>query len=227
MEKCGKTKRLYRVIFVLIVGIGLLIHMKDQNLAGFVNSISYFTILSNIMCFCVLLYSAVKRNAYASKRFNLVYGGALLSITLTFFVYSFVLANSDFTMRAMENVTFDNGDILVHYLVPAIMWVDFLWIMPHRIFLKEYITKWLIIPVIYFIITMIKAYGYNYFNVSDEFKRYPYDFLNIEVNGVPYLISYVGLFTLLCIGIGIGICVLDFVRGMIYTKKVCANTKQT
>lgn len=223
-SKMSKLKYISRIIFLIIIGIGLLIHIVNEDLVGIINGLSYFTIISNIMCFVVMLYAIVRNNCHESKKFNIVYGGTLLSITLTFFVYSFVLANSDFTMRAMKNVTFDGGDILVHYLVPAIMWVDFIWIMPHKLFDKSYITIWLCIPFVYFIVTMVKAFAYTYFDVSKAYKRYPYDFLDVEANGVPYLVSFIGLFTLLCIAIGLVICMLDFVGGMIYTKKVCAHT---
>lgn len=222
-EKHPKLKYIMRIIFMSMAFFGVADHLLKQNLSGFVNAISYFTILSNIMCFLVLLYAVIRRNK-VGRKFNIVYGGALLSITLTFFVYNFVLANTDFTMRAMQYVKVDEGDIFVHYLVPFVMWIDFVWIMPHRVFEKDYIVKWLIIPIMYFIMIMGKAEGLNYYNVSMAFKRYPYDFLNYDVNGIPYLVSFIGLFTLLCIGIGLVICMLDFVCGMFYTKNVVRKT---
>lgn len=224
-KQISTFKFVARIIFIFIIGTGLLSHMSDQDFVGLINGISYFTMISNVMCFCVLFYAVIRRNK-CGTRFNIVYGGALLSITLTFFVYNFVLANSDFTMRAMKKVTFDTGDILVHYLVPAIMWIDFLWIVPHKIFNRSYITLWLLIPVVYFIITMTKARAYNHFGAPKSYRRYPYDFMDVDVNGIPYLVSFVGLFTLLCIGIGIVICMLDFVQGMFYTKKARAGIEE-
>ncbi len=215
-------KKIARILFLLLTFYGLFGHLATVDLVGFVNAISYFTIISNIMCFIVLFYAIMLRGKYG-KKFYIVYGGTLLSITLTFLVYNFVLANTDFTMRAMKELTFDVGDIFVHYLVPAVMWVDFIWIMPHKIFQKEYITTWLAIPVVYFVIIMSKAMLLTYFEFPNEYKRYPYDFLNVQVNGIPYLVSFVGLFVLLCIAIGLAICVLDFVCGMIYTKNVVRN----
>ncbi len=222
----SRMKYVTRIIFLIIISIGLLMHIVNEDLAGIINGLSYFTIISNIMCFAVMFYAVVRKKCHEGKKFSIFYGGALLSITLTFFVYSFVLANSDFTMRAMKTVTFDSGDILVHYLVPAIMWIDFVWIMPHKLFDISYITIWLSIPVVYLIVTMVKASAYSYFDVSSAYKKYPYDFLNVEVNGLPYLVSYIGLFTLLCIAIGLVICMLDFVGGMFYTKKVYAHTNE-
>ncbi len=216
-EKHPKLKYIIRIIFMAVTFYGVADHMLKQNLAGFINVISYFTILSNIMCFLVLLYAVIRRNR-VGRKFNVVYGGSLLSITLTFFVYNFVLANTDFTMRAMQEVKVDEGDIFVHYLVPLIMWIDFVWIMPHRVFKKEYVVKWLVIPVTYFIIIMSKAQLLNYYEVSKRYKRYPYDFLDYDVNGIPYLISFIGLFTLLCIGMGLTICLLDFACRMFYTR---------
>ena len=222
--KNSKIKTIVRVIFMLIAFYGVADHLRKQNFAGFINAISYFTILSNIMCFMVLFYAVIKKNR-CGRRFNLVYGGEILSITLTFIVYNFVLANSDFTMRAMQTVKVDEGDIFVHYVVPVIMWIDFIWIMPHRIFVKEFVPIWLIIPLTYFIIIMVKAQTLIHINAPKAFKRYPYDFLDVEVNGVPYLVSFLGLFTLLCIGLGLVICMLDFVRGMIYTRNAVQKIK--
>ena len=221
-ELISKHKQIARIVFLLLSSYGLVSHLLTVDFAGFINGISYFTMLSNIMCFMVLLYAVIKNGNYG-KRFYPVYGGTLLSITLTFLVYNFVLANTDFTMRAMKVVTFDIGEGFVHYLVPAIMWIDFLWIMPHKMLKKEYITTWLAIPVIYFVIIMSKAMLLTRFDISKEYKRYPYDFMNVEVNGIPYLVSFLGLFVLLCIGIGLAICVLDFVCGMFYTKNVVRN----
>lgn len=225
-ESHQKLKFILRIIFMSMAFYGVADHLLRQSLSGFVNAISYFTIISNIMCFLVLLYAVIRQNKVGTK-FNGVYGGALLSITLTFIVYNFVLANTDFTMRAMKEVKVDEGDIFVHYLVPLIMWIDFVWIMPHRVFKKEHVLKWLVIPVSYFVIIMSKANFYDYYNVSNAFKRYPYDFLDYGVNGIPYLVSFIGVFTLLCIGLGLIICMLDFVCGMFYTNRECANAKQT
>ncbi len=215
--KNNKIKTIVRVMFMLIAFYGVADHLRKQNFVGFVNAISYFTILSNIMCFFVLFYAVVKKNR-CGRKFNIVYGGTILSITLTFIVYNFVLANSDFTMRAMQEVKVDEGDIFVHYVVPVIMWIDFLWIMPHRIFEKSFVLMWLAIPMTYFAVIMTKAQTLISINAPKAFKRYPYDFLDVEVNGVPYLVSFLGLFTLLCIGLGLVICMLDFVMGMFYTR---------
>lgn len=213
--------KIIKIIFAVIAGYGIYDHLKGLSQPDIVNSLSYFTMQSNILCFVILIISIVN-NGERSKNFDILYGVSVVSITLTFFIFNFVLANSDFTMRAMqEEVTVDTGDIFVHYLVPVIMWIDFIFFTPHRIFSLSYVTKWLVFPVVYFLAVMSKAMLLTYYNVEKTYKRYPYDFMNTEINGWPYLMSYIGIFTLVCIVIGCVICVLDFVLGMIYTKKQC------
>ena len=52
----SKTAKIIKIIFLSITGYGIVEHLWGLDAVGLINSLSYFTMLSNIYCFIALFF---------------------------------------------------------------------------------------------------------------------------------------------------------------------------
>ncbi len=155
--------KLFDMAIVLSVVLGIGIHL--YNAATFYdrfNLFTYYTIQSNVFMFLLCFRSLIF--GYSSKLYNIIRVGSTLIITITGSVYHLLLApiHHPTGLDALAN-------ILLHYLVPILSVVSWLFLVKKNKLSWKTPFIWLIYPVVYFIGTMLRGY---YSNV------YPYWFIN-------------------------------------------------
>lgn len=225
----------YRLIYLGLCGYGILRHLSISDSIRNINMLSYFTIQSNILCFLVILCSAihtliniitddVKEYSRALKFFR---GMSFLVITITFLTYSVVLTRVGFSMEAGARKLTIN-DVFVHYMIPVMTWIDFMFFQPKPSFEWKDPLKWIVAPLIYFVAILIKGKYMYESQTLVGIKRYPYYFLDAETYGYPFVFKYAMIFLVASVALGYLICFVDFILGMLYTKMLLPlNSKIT
>lgn len=200
----------YRIIYLVICGIGILMHVDLFNFNENVRMFSFFTLQMNLICFVTYIILAketsieLKHPLSASihrNRFLNLRGMVLLAIIIVFLAYNFVLRNTGFTMLKDCPTTITINDIYVHYLVPGMTFLDWLLFQPKGNFTIIDPFIWLILPLGYYCIINIKTVFTS--------AGYPYYFINIDELGLNTVLNNAFLFTIICLILGYLIVILD------------------
>lgn len=180
----------------------------------------YFTVISNILIMAIsiiyLIYQIkyLKTNEYKvpSWLFPLKFIFTV-AITVTFIIYTFILAPVILAYDSFVKV-FSVNNFCLHIITPVIAIINFCLIDSHYCLKKHTNYLGLILPVCYFIFSLLLASISNkayFIDANNTYSQFPYFFLNyhkfgwftlnkgIENIGVFYWIIFV---TLLILGIG-------------------------
>ena len=143
----------------------------------YVELFSYFTIQSNVMCL-ILLFWKLRKEPPAMFQ-----GLAVVCIPLTCLCYHFLLRPEDLTIADMGNLK-NISNLFAHYLVPACVWIDYLFFTPKGLMRLSYPFKWLCYPLLYlaYILLVYKPLG-GTFIVDGKLCKVPYFFFDAEVLG--------------------------------------------
>ena len=157
---------------------------------GFINfkPLAYFTYQSNVFVLIYFIINIIYSIKYIKNHGNIgtttilpkVKGAMTMSITITFLVYHFLLSASDFAMSEPHTGYFISN-ILLHYIIPIMTILDFIIFDKRGIYTKIDPLKWLLIPSVYFIFSIIRA------SIGEPFSsgsRYPYFFIDIDKYGL-------------------------------------------
>ena len=130
----------------------------------------YFTMQTNFFVLFLFLYLTVKTIIQIVKkgtRGEVAHANPSLelfitySITITFLGYVVLLSNMGFTMSGVGGAASDQvyaaGNWLVHIIVPFMAIIDFILFMPHGRVKYSSLVYWLIYPVLYLIMLLIRA----------------------------------------------------------------------
>ena len=220
----------YRVVFLILCSFGIMGHMSIEDPVKNINTLAYFTIHSNIFCFAMVLFEAYfdfiylrtgRKHRYGHMYYQLK-GVALLVITITCLTYNYILTPMGFHMVEEYHIEADMGksvhDRIVHFIIPAMMWIEYLIFQEKGHYGRLDPLKWYVAPLIYFIFIMIRARQISPSVFSRGVVKYPYFFLDVDTYGVWYVIKYVAMFSVATIVIGYVIRTIDFLGKMIYTK---------
>lgn len=146
----------------------------------------YFTILSVLLAFvffnALVLASLRARPGEESRLLHALAhfkGGVTMAVTITMGVYHFVLAPVIFDMAGYRPFSFN--DIIVHYMIPVMVIVDWLLFDPKPTTTAADPVKWLGIPVAYALFVGIRAQLGGALRGSGS--QYPYFFLDIDALG--------------------------------------------
>ncbi len=222
----------YRVVFLVLCSIGIMGHMSVDDPVQNINTLAFFTIHSNLFCLGIVLFEAYndfvylkhgRKHRYGSMYYQLK-GVALLVISITCLTYNYILTPLGFHMVEEYHIEADLGstlhDRIVHFIVPAMMWVEYLLFQPKGHYGRLDPLKWYVAPLIYFVFIMIRARQISPAVFSRGVVKYPYFFLDVETYGVGYVIGYVVMFSVVTLVIGYVIRAIDFLGKMIYTKVI-------
>ena len=200
----------YRIIYVAICGIGLIMHIDVKDFDENVRMLSFFTIQMNLVCFVTYIILAketateLKHPASASIhriRFLNLRGMVMLAIIIVFLAYNFVLRNTGFTMLKDCPTTITTNDIFVHYLIPGMTFLDWLLFQPKGNFTIIDPFIWLILPIGYYCIVNIKTVFTS--------AGYPYYFINIDELGLNTVLNNALIFMIVCLIVGYLIVIID------------------
>ena len=167
----GATQRtillLARLFFGLLTLAAIVTQLTIQVQLHYsiVNFFSYFTNLSNIFAAVVLLISAFyliqRRDPTAT--FDLIRGASVVGIALVGIVFGVLLRDEDLG-SLLPWVNF-----VLHYLMPVVMVVDWLYAPPKTRLVFAQTWTWLIFPFLYLVYSLIRGaivgfYAYPFFN---------------------------------------------------------------
>lgn len=211
----GRFKQLYRLFFLFICEAGIILQYAGMVNTGNLKMLTcYYTILSNILCF---VYFAVLVIAQRKKENALIRGAVTMCITVTGLVYHFML-NGLMGVATGESVpitALSVSNILVHYVVPAMVILDYFLFVPKGQYKSLYPLAWLVLPYAYFAFAMVRAEvsTATFTGFGGTVSRYPYPFLDVDVYGWDKVILIVLAVTVAFITLGYLSFVLDRLLG--------------
>lgn len=181
-----KVVILYRVIFIFLCGLGLILSLTSKSTDEFMGNgtaLNFYTLQSNLWVFILELVllvltiiEDVKQVSIIKEKMVVLKFVMTVAILVTFIVYWSMLA----PYVAQKNVL-ALSNVILHAISPILMLVDFLVFDREYTFKKNnvYLT---IIPLLYYLIfAMVRA------EISDtvftQGSRYPYWFIDIDTFG--------------------------------------------
>lgn len=163
----------YKLFFALlgfsavITEIATIVERGNFNL---VNFFSYFTIETNILVFSTLLLSAVAVAMGKNSKLNVLRSAVTVYILIVGIGFAILLAGLEGTV--LTAVPWDN--IVLHYIMPVAMLIDFLIDRPKRKLLFKQSLIWLLFPLVYVSYSLIRGALVGW---------YPYPFLDPAIKG--------------------------------------------
>ncbi len=134
------------------------------------NFFSYFTIESNILVFVTLLLSAIAVAWSRNNKLDELRSAVTVYILVVGIGFSFLLAGLEDV--ALTAVPWDN--IVLHYIIPAAVAIDFLIDRPKRKLGFKQSLLWLLFPMAYLAYSLIRGAVIGW---------YPYPFLDPATKG--------------------------------------------
>ena len=169
--------RVYRIIAALLCLMGLCIQFGVHQGQFSAYLLNYFTVQSNIVCLLVWIALLLK-----PKLSPLIHGVAAQGILLTMTVYHFLLSGQ-FTMGDGGMNLFQLANILLHYVCPTLMILDFLFLAERGPLKRSAPWVWAVFPVLYLIFVFIRgATGIPI--APGGGSAYPYFFLDPGATGL-------------------------------------------
>lgn len=155
---------------------------------------SYFTILSNLFMSLFYIYLGIRPEFINSHTISLIRGAILGYLIISSLVYIFILHSPDATYWV---------NILFHTTNPVVFFVD--WLLSKnepKIKLRE-IVYWFIFPFSYLAYVLVRG------SIS---SWYPYNFLNVQANGIISVAIYILAITIFSIILSAVIVILGNFR---------------
>lgn len=184
----------YRIIALTVCLFGLDIQLGLFSGTWNPGTLIFFTIQSNIVCAVVWVL------LLARPKLSLLWHGlAAQGILLTMVVYHFLLAGGSFSMSAFTGSLYGFGNLLVHYIVPTMMIVDFLFLSDAKPLSRLAPVIWALFPLAYLVFALIHgASGRPIY--AGASTSYPYFFIDPGAPGLtgnPQGFGGVALYVLL------------------------------
>lgn len=166
---------IYRIIIIVVTSVALYLNFK---LLTFKTGILYFTNFSNLLCliyFTILVIMMILKKEKNDDLHYIVKGMVTMSITLTMFVYNFILSGDK---GVFENHMLECN--LVHIVVPLLVIFDYIIFGEKGNLKKSYPFIWTSVLFVYQIFIII------YMLLGGRFAdgaKYPYFFMDVSKFG--------------------------------------------
>ena len=161
----------YRLAFSLLALAAILVQLADLAGKGVLNPVnyfSYFTIESNLIGAAVLLIGAATWRAARSSTWDLVRGGAVLYLTITFVVFALLLSGTD------VDTAIPWVNTVLHYIMPVAVVLEWLYQPPRMKLGASQLLLWQVFPLLYLAYVLIRGSIVGW---------YPYPFLDPDKVG--------------------------------------------
>ncbi|WP_454261257.1 Pr6Pr family membrane protein [Pseudoxanthomonas mexicana] len=196
----------YRALAALVIVFGIARVSGLWTATPTWSSFTYYTVMSNVLCLVWMVLSAIvtvrdaQRDGWTGVSTPSARWAAAImeAITVTMLIYLFVLVPSLFTQPGAYE-PFTLTDNLVHIITPILVIVDWLLFVPKGRLRAYDPLLWALIPYAYL------AFAFTYGALGGEFApgvRYPYPFMNVEVNGLGDVILWIVGLTVALVGVG-------------------------
>ena len=225
MKKTASINNIYisiffKIFYLFINGYSLKLHISLYSIGYNIHMFSYFTVLSNLLCFIVIALFLIKcsKHLYLShktsttidndllytSRYRFLNGMALMSIILTFLLFHFVIARYKYAIAAKGFLVIPPKDLYAHYLVPFLFTLDWILFTPKKSYSLTTPLLWLIYPLIYFITIIIRAFFLPKQSML-KLNSFPYFFFNIHKMGMNrfILVIFLIMFGFIIVGYSI------------------------
>lgn len=162
----------FGILVVIAIALQLITSLQQgRNIANF---FSFFTIQSNILAAAALLTIGIGSflSKKATPQFALIRGAATLYMTITGIVFALLLSGLEQELQ----VTLPWVNIVLHYVTPAVMLLDWLIFPPAFTFSFKQTVYWLAFPAFYLCYSLIRGAIVHW---------YPYPFLDPVQTGWP------------------------------------------
>ncbi len=178
----------YRWVFAVLAIAAIIVafvhRMAVQPPGSAANFFSFFTVQSNIIAAAVSVVGAVPGRLPAARWYDLLRGAATMYMSVTGVVYALLL--SDVPAGVDSTIPWVNE--VLHYLMPLVVFLDWLLVPPRSVLKFRHAIVWAAFPLGYAAYTLIRGAAAHW---------YPYPFLNAALHGY-------GRVGLNCVGVGIG-----------------------
>ena len=174
----NKLDLLFKIIIVIVSGIGLYLNF---NLLTIRDSIIYFTIQSNVLCFLFYLIAVVLMITKKLKKNDMYYiskGMVTMAITITMFVYWLLLSSGDGMEAYMGH---DLENYFVHLFTPLLVIFDYIILGEKGNLKKNYPFIWSFILIAYSLFNVIYVFFGGTFAGG---VKYPYPYMDIDNLGL-------------------------------------------
>jgi hypothetical protein len=173
----------YRGVYALLVAAALVVDFGFMKGEARLHILNYYTVLSNIACmvfFAVAHLRSERALKAGEKDFSYrprLEGAMVFCIAVTGIVYAVMLAPAD--LAAGKFFTFDN--LVLHYVGPAMVILDWLLFSPKRSFRPLDPLLWLCIPLVYFGYILLRSTFAG--DIGNTGSAFPYGFIDPVVQG--------------------------------------------
>lgn len=212
------AKTFYRVIFLFLCEAGIILQYAGvARMGNIAIHTCYYTILSNILCFLYFAYLVILR----PKRENSAVKGAVtICIALTGLVFHLLLSGNMNAMGGKVGMELFISNYIVHYVVPIMVFVDYILFTPKGSFKVFAPLEWAAIPLAYLIFALIRAEVSDLvFNVfGNKTSRYPYPFMDFDAIGTGAAVRNIVIIGIGYIALGYLFFALDRLLGKIRRK---------
>lgn len=174
----NKLDLLFKIIIVIVSGIGLYLNF---NLLTIRDSIIYFTIQSNLLCFLFYLIVVILMITKKLKKNDMYYiskGMVTTAITITMFVYWLLLSSGDGMEAYMGH---DLENYFVHLFTPLLVIFDYIILGEKGNLKKNYPFIWSFILIAYSLFNVIYVFFGGTFSGG---VKYPYPYMDIDNLGL-------------------------------------------
>lgn len=219
-----KARNIYRIFYILIGIAGLIIQFGIFDGRFYLNTLVYYTVLSNIVCVAYFILRMIYDNK--EERILSSFGRFTMSIhtkfavtmciTLTFLVFHFMLAPT-FGTGASQLSPYTISNYILHYIIPIMTLIDLLVfdLKNGQLSLLDPF-RWMIIPGVYFIFILLRAPLFG--NIGQTSSPYPYPFIDFTIQTVSsVLINIVILFAIFAF-LGYALLFLHYIARKIELK---------
>lgn len=220
--KLMTARNIYRMLYILIGVVGLLIQLGVLDGGFNPTSLVYYTVLSNILCVVYFILRTVYDNKPvihpgAFRRFIMSADtkySVTMCIMLTFLIYHFLLAPSgDNAVNTFSQYSVSN--YILHYIIPLMTLLDFLVFDKNAPKLRKSDPfNWLVIPAAYLVFILVRAPLFG--NIGQTSSPYPYFFMDFSVQPVSSVLMNLFFIVIIFIVLGYVLLFLDLI-----SRKVC------
>ncbi len=193
------TATVYRTVYVALVAAAVAINFGFFRGRAYWHILNYYTLLSNIACLVFFAAMLVRRRPAPRAE-----GAIAYCIAITGIIYATMLAPADFA----EGNFFTFQNIVLHYVGPVMVIVDWLLFCPRRRIRTTDPLLWLLIPLGYFGYILVRSTFAG--NIGTTDSPFPYDFIDPAVQGGwGPMLGGVGFIALGMLALGYLILLLD------------------
>lgn len=214
----------YKIVFIVLCLWGLSLHLGLWEGEFRWRVLNYYTLLSNLICLIYMIwglslnYMDSDKNAGVYDTASRIEAGVVFCITITMLIYNFILAPIQISM-GLEYKVFSVSNILLHYILPTLMILDWL-LFARKGAVKQYDPFiWLSIPYLYFIFILIRAHLVGV--IPRTKSPYPYQFMDVDALGWEHFFINAAGLTLFFLVVGYMYWGIDyFLRKLVMSKVV-------